>query len=234
MKLWPSPILRPLPAEGFYFHRRRFKTFEHAPHPSRTTAYGASWYSMDDTKGARPSCHVVAEMDKDRRLHIVECFHATTTTQEAVKWQFKIDQGMHRSAVEATAYPKKAGIYGVMTWFCCREQFSQGVSETVFQEEERLRKDAQPHQLPISALPSNFDLASSARILQSEILAGRILLPPSDPWMRDFLLELCQWPTVRTDARVRSMCVLISALPGMMPPVQSAPITSGKGSHWAA
>ena len=88
--------------------------------------------------------------------------------------------------------------------------------------------------LPITALGNPFDLTSAARVLQSEIIAGRILLPPSDPWVSTFMEEMCQWPTVRTDSRVKAMCVLMSALPNMTPPARGEMEPSGKGSPWAA
>lgn len=231
-----SPVLRPLPAEGVYFHRRQFKTFNHVPHPSKTMAYGASWFSMDDDKGAQPCCHVVSEMDKDRRLYIVECHHAWLPLQEAISWQFKIHGAIHRTTVEATSYPKKADIYGVRVWFCSQDQFGGGIDEMVHQEEQRRRvaSPSQNHAIPLASLPNAFDLTSASRVLQSEIIAGRILMPVSDPWVNDFLEEACQWPAVRTDARIKAMCVLMSALPNMTPPAPSEVGEHGRGSPWAA
>lgn len=231
---WSTPHLKPMPSEGVYFRRRAFDTFATIPHPSKTRAYGASWFGMDDDKSTQPCCHVVGEIDSERRLHITECHHAWITLEEAVSWQFQIHDGIHRTTVEATSFPKKANIYGVRTWFCTPDQYHGGLDDLVSVHRRRLKAENRPQSLPLNKLPIPFDLHGSARRLQSEIIGKRILLPQSDPWVASFLSEMCQWPTVRTDARVKAMCVLVSALPNISPPGRSESVDGGRGSPWAA
>lgn len=232
---WLSPVLRPLPFGGLYFHRRSIMSFEKSPPHDQVRAYGAAWFGLEGDKGTEPSCLVVAEVDARRRLHIVECVHADLPFDQSIDWLFKVHSGMHRSAVEATAYPTRSNVYGVRLWQCPQEQYQAMVGDAVTAHIQREKLEGRDRSMPISGLPNSFDLNASARNLQSEIIAGRVLLPKSDPWVNDCLEELTQWPTVRSDARVRALCVLIAGLPAIVPPPRHDYEPAVKrGSGWAA
>jgi hypothetical protein len=216
-----------------YFHRRRFLGFDALPPQGKTRAYAASWFPVDDDRDDYPSCHVVAEIDIERRMHIVDCVTAPASLQRAVGTMFNVQDGMHRVAVMQTAYPKRSDIYGIRAWYCPREQ-APAVDALIAERLRDLRKRNERISMPISPLPYPFDMDAAARLLQSEIIAGRVLLPKSDLWVSGFLGELCEWPMVRRDARVRAMCVLAQALAEIVPPGRVETLAEKRGSAWAA
>lgn len=237
MNAWHlSPVLRPLPFDGLYFHRRSIGSFAKAPPHDRVLTYGAAWFGLETTKGLEPSCIVVAECDAQRRLHVVECYHGDLPIDQAIAWLFRIHGGMHRIAVEATAYPIRANVYGVRLWQCTREQYQEAIGEGIAAHIKRAKLEGRDRTMPLSALPNAFDLNSAARTLQSEMIAGRVLFPTSPTWVPETLAELTQWPSVRNDARVKALCVLMAGLPAIMPPARAdyqQPADRG-GSGWAA
>lgn len=236
MNAWHvSPVLRPLPFDGLYFHRRSIGSFDKAPRHDQALAYGAAWFGLETNKGYEPSCLIVAEMDPLRRLHIVECYHADLPIDQAISWLFKVHMGFHRVAVEAAAYPTRANIYGVRLWQCTKEQYQEAAGEEITRHIKRAKLEGRDRSMPLSGLPNAFDLNSAARMLQAELIAGRLLFPTSPEWVPETLAELTQWPSVRSDARVKALCVLMAGLPALQAPARNDyQPASGGGSGWAA
>ena len=230
-----SPVLRPLPFDGLYFHRRSIGSFDKAPPHDKVLTYGAAWFGLETNKGVEPTCLLVAECDAERRLHITEMYHAELPFDQAIDWLFKIHGGFHRVSVEATAYPTRANIYGVRLWQCSQEQYRESVGEAIQAHIRRSKLIGRDRSMPLSALPNPFDLNSAARTLQAEMMADRVLFPTAPEWVPECLAELTQWPSVRSDARVKALCVLMAGLPAIMPPARGDYAPAGKrGTGWAA
>ena len=228
-----SDVLKPLPCPGLYFHRRQFEPYATPPPITQTRAIAASWFPIDDSRDRYPTAHVIAEIDKDRNLYIVDVYHGEISLREGVKWMFNLQDGMHRVAVEQTAYPKRETVYGARSWFLAPDQY-QPVEGQVTERRRELNKLNKPSQLPLTPLPHSFDVEAAPRTLQSELIAGRILLPRGAKWVDGYLEELCQWPMVRTDAQTMAMCVLAQALPDVVAPGRKEEVGVRRGSPWAA
>ncbi len=229
-----NPFLKPLPAQGLFFHRRSVEPYDTVP--KGCFCYGASYYPVDDDKPGQPSCHLVVELDMQRNLYVTECYeNGRVGLSEVIERMFSIHDAYERTTVENTAFPIKANVYGVRTWFVAQQQFPS-MEGAIFDHISGYKRKSRPvpKGVNITPTPRPMDYQAAARLISSEISARRLRLPENDPWSSDFLSELCQWPTVRTDARVRALCIAVASLPDMSAPARAEVGGKRSGSHWTA
>ncbi len=236
IKRWSdSPFFKPLPAQGLYFHRRSIPMFTKVP--KGCFAYGVSYYPIDpgDDKPSNPVCHLVLEVDGKRNLYLSECYQENVNIEVALDRLFMIHDGIERSAVQAVAFPVKANIYGVRTWYLTPSQFL--TIDPIFADKlnEYRRMDRPiPRQVNLTPLPSPVDWAAAYRTVQSEFMSGRLQVDSNAHWTQDFLAEICQWPAVREDARVKALAIAASGLQEMIGPAPAEVMVRHAGSHWSA
>ncbi len=228
-----TPYLKPLPAPGLFFHRRSIETFTKPPRGC--FIYGACYFPTDNDKPGQPACLMVVELDMQRNVYLSECYHQSVDMQEAVKWMIMIHEGIHISTVEETNFPIKQSIYGARTWFTDPQQFQKIEDLAHFELSEMKRKDIKrPRNFNISALPNPLDFHRQVKTMQGEMIARRFKIPKSNLWTDELMSELCQWPAVRTDARVRCLAIIAAAMPEMSAPARAEVSRGNRGSAWTS
>lgn len=238
-----SPYLRPLPAPGLYFRRSSISRWQRLPKKSRI--YGASWYSTEDTHVAGAMCHVVAEMDAERRLHLCECWHRRATLTEAVTMLRRIHEGHCRVLEVKAPMIARRPPPGPLAWFHDMLQLERSVAVVLADvqrgEHQRWAKAGRvtaerPVDPPVRPLQVPFELLPAARRLQGLLASGALLLPDEAPWVDAALSELALWPAVATEARVGALAVLAAGLADMAAPskARKSPMDRRGITGWAA
>ena len=236
MKLrWSDhPSLSPLAAQGLFFHRRSVPGFKRLP--KGCFAYGAAYFPIDSDKPGQPACCLVLEVDAKRNLYLSETYQQEgLSLEDSLERLFQIHDGIERTTVMQTQFPTRANIYGVRTWHISKEQFP--VIEPIFLEKLTSYRRAGrpvPRLINITPLANPLDFMGLLKVAQSEMIAGRLKVDENAPWLATFMGELCQWPAVRTDARVQALAVAMGALGDMQGPGRSEAAEMTGGSHWAA
>ena len=227
-----TPYLKPYPAQGVYFHRRSIQSYIRVP--KGCFGYGITYIPTDTSKPGQEICHLVVEIDMERTVYIADCYVGSISTREAVDWLMMLHEGAHRVTVEATPLPRRDNIYGVRTWFVDPMNYTL-IDEIVSGKiRDMIKKDeTRPKNLNVTALPAPLDLFAMAKSAQGEMVAGRIKVPERSQWRTGFMAEICQWPTVRSDSRVRALAILAAAIPDMTAPARAG-ITRKAGSQWTA
>lgn len=221
-----EPALQPAPAEGTYFRRKAMRWFDRLP-LGRNDMYGASWYDMDGSHQVGAMCHVVIEIDRLRRMHLVECWHARTDVDSAIQALFQIQEGLHIVQLWADRQPQRSITYGPRRWFVEPSQYEQGgigarINARRVAINQRRINPRDHFRIAVSPLRQAMDIDQAARALQSDLGTGNILLPPDrTPHYGALETELLLWPATPSSSRVAALGLISAAReqihPGKVP-----------------
>ena len=237
-----APCLRPLPAPGLYFARASLGRWSKLPKASRL--YGGSFYAIEDTHQAGAMCHVIAEMDGERRLHLVECWHKRTTLHAAVVMLRRLHEGHCRVLEVRAPLAARRPPPGPLAFFHDKLQLERAAAVAIAnvqrQEHDAWNKGGRitahrPVDPPVRPLEVPFEMMPAARRLQGLLASGGLLLPARAPWLGDLLAELALWPAVPTEAQVGALAILAAGHAAMSAPQKRSKVGAERAgvSGWA-
>lgn len=168
---------QPTPDEGDYFKREWFRYYS-AP-PKHLRIYGASDYAVT-AKGGDYTVHVVAGIDPDDDLYILDVWRAQTESNhwietfidliarwKPLKWAEEQGQIVKSLGPFIDKRMRERRIY------CAREQMT-----------------------------SVADKPTRSRAFQARAAMGKVYLPHNAPWVEDFMSELLMFPAGKHDDQV--------------------------------
>lgn len=182
---------RPAPDEGSYFKREWFGWYEKRPEYLRV--YGASDYAVTDG-GGDYTVHVVAGVDADDNLYVLDVWRGQTTSD---KW---ID-----------AYLKLVQRWKPLMWVEEQGQIIKSIGPFL---EKRMREEK--IYCRREAFTSVADKPSRSRSIQARSAMGKVFLPHNAPWIADFMQELLVFPAGKHDDQVDAFALIGRVLDKMV------------------
>lgn len=231
------PALQPAPAEGVYFRRRSARWFQRLP-LGRNALYGASWFDIEGDHQAGAMCHVVVEIDANRRMYVVECWHRRTDIDSAVQAMFQIQEGLHIVQLWADRAPQRSITYGPARWFLEPRQYEAGIAARIHHRRTRVnerRPQSQHFRIAISPLEEAMSIHQAARSLQADLSTGALMLPPERVGQYGAMeTELLMWPATPSASRVAALGLITAARELIQPGGRHATPTSRAPAGWMA
>lgn len=232
------PAFQPCPAEGVYFRRRSFEYFERVP-LGHNAMYGASWFDIKTDDQVGSMCHCVIEMDRNRRFHLIEMWHARTDIDSAIQAMFQIQEGLHTVQLWQDPAPHRGVTYGPKMWFLEPDQFEAGLGDRInlrkVRINERVENPRDRFRIATGPLNVKISIEEAARSLQADLSTRTFLLPKTASFRGALEAELTTWPASPTASRVAALG-LISAARMMIHPAHARPNPAGSASNvsWLA
>lgn len=175
---------RPAPDEGAYFKRDWFKSYDKLP--EHLKFYGASDYAVT-ADGGDYTVHIVAGVDKDDNLYIVDLWRGQTDSLEWVESLL----GMFRRH-KPQIWAEEAGVI--------LKSMGPIINKRLM--EERLYGTYRKQ------FTSATDKPTRARSLQARMQMGKVFFPKSAPWLADLTAEMLTFPAGKHDDQVDAMALL--------------------------
>lgn len=184
-RMWASLYQqRPAPDEGAYFKREWFKFYEQLP--GHLKFYGASDYAVT-ADGGDYTVHIVAGVDKDDNIYIVDLWRGQTDSLEWVEALL----GMFRQH-KPQIWAEEAGVI--------LKSMGPIINKRLM--EERLYGTYRKQ------FTSATDKPTRARSLQARMQMGKVFFPKSAPWLADLTAEMLTFPAGKHDDQVDAMALL--------------------------
>lgn len=184
----------PAPDGGLYF-QRDWLQYAETPPLNTLRIIGASDYAVTDG-GGDYTVHVVAGLDSDRRLHLIDMYRRQDTSDAWV-----------------AAFIAMARAYKPVVW--AEEEAMILKSVGPFLEREMRRERVWVHR---RGFKPSADKPTRARTLQAMMGQGQVFCDPSKPWLAQMVAELSSFPAGKHDDIVDAMALLAIAAQESPPP----------------
>jgi len=171
---------RPAPDEGDYFKRDWFRFYNTVPHHLRT--YGASDYAVT-AKGGDYTVHVVAGVDPDDNLYILDVWRAQS-----------------ESHVWVDAFIDLVAKHKPLNWGEEQGQIIKSLGPFIDKRMRERRVYCRREQMASVA-----DKPTRARSFQARAAMGKVYLPHNAPWVADVLGEMLNFPVGKHDDAVDAL-----------------------------
>jgi predicted phage terminase large subunit-like protein len=171
---------RPAPDEGDYFKREWFRFYNTVPHHLRT--YGASDYAVT-AKGGDYTVHVVAGVDPDDNLYILDVWRAQS-----------------ESHVWVDAFIDLVAKHKPLNWGEEQGQIIKSLGPFIDKRMRERRVYCRREQMASVA-----DKPTRARSFQARAAMGKVYLPHNAPWVADVLGEMLNFPVGKHDDAVDAL-----------------------------
>jgi predicted phage terminase large subunit-like protein len=171
---------RPAPDEGDYFKREWFRFYNTVPQHLRT--YGASDYAVT-AKGGDYTVHVVAGVDPDDNLYILDVWRAQS-----------------ESHVWVDAFIDLVAKHKPLNWGEEQGQIIKSLGPFIDKRMRERRVYCRREQMASVA-----DKPTRARSFQARAAMGKVYLPHNAPWVADVLGEMLNFPVGKHDDAVDAL-----------------------------
>lgn len=171
---------RPTPDEGAYFKREWFRHYDAMPTNLRT--YGASDYAVT-AKGGDYTVHVVAGVDPDDNIYIIDVWRSQAETHHWVD-----------------AYIDLIARWKPLMWAQESGQIIKSLGPFIDRRMRERRVYCAQEQMTSVA-----DKPTRARSFQARAAMGKVYLPHNAPWVADLMGELLTFPAGRHDDQVDAL-----------------------------
>lgn len=168
---------RPTPDEGDYFKREWFKFYNTVPNHLRV--YGASDYAVT-ARGGDYTVHVVAGIDPDDNLYLIDVWRAQTESHHWVE-----------AFIDLVARHKP------LKWAEEQGQIIKSIGPFLDKRMRERRVYCAREQMASVA-----DKPTRARSFQARAAMGKVYIPHNAPWVADFIGELLMFPAGKNDDQV--------------------------------
>lgn len=168
---------RPTPDEGDYFKREWFKFYNTVPNHLRI--YGASDYAVT-ARGGDYTVHVVAGIDPDDNLYLIDVWRAQTESHHWVE-----------AFIDLVARHKP------LKWAEEQGQIIKSIGPFLDKRMRERRVYCAREQMASVA-----DKPTRARSFQARAAMGKVYIPHNAPWVADFIGELLMFPAGKNDDQV--------------------------------
>jgi len=168
---------RPTPDEGDYFRREWFRYYDNLP--SHLRIYGASDYAVT-AKGGDYTVHLVAGIDPDDNLYIVDVWRQQTESHHWVE-----------------AFLDLVAKHKPLKWAEETGQIIKSIGPFLDKRMRERRVYCAREQMTSVA-----DKPTRARSFQARASMGKVYLPHQAPWVADFVGELLMFPAGKNDDQV--------------------------------
>jgi predicted phage terminase large subunit-like protein len=171
---------RPTPEEGDYFKREWFKFYNVLPNHLRM--YGASDYAVT-AKGGDYTVHVVAGVDPDDNLYIVDVWRSQA---ESHVWVETFIDLVHQ--------------HKPLNWYEEQGQIIKSLGPFIDRRMRERRVYCRREQVSSVA-----DKPTRARSFQARAAMGKVYLPHQAPWAADLQAEMLNFPAGKHDDQVDAL-----------------------------
>lgn len=171
---------RPTPDEGAYFKREWFRHYDAMPTNLRT--YGASDYAVT-AKGGDYTVHVVAGVDPDDNIYIIDVWRSQAETHHWVD-----------------AYIDLIARWKPLMWAQESGQIIKSLGPFIDRRMRERRVYCAQEQMTSVA-----DKPTRARSFQARAAMGKVYLPHNAAWVADLMGELLTFPAGRHDDQVDAL-----------------------------
>jgi predicted phage terminase large subunit-like protein len=201
---------RPTPDEGTYFQREWLRWYDEKPARSTLHIYGASDYAVSDAGTADWTVHLVAGVDPDDNLYILDLWREKTTSDKWIEGLLDL-----------------ADQWKPMDWAEEQGQILRSIGPFLEQRANERRVYFSRQQFV-----STKDKATRAQSIRARMAMGKVYLPRNAPWTTDLVVELMTFPAGRHDDQVDACALLGRLLDDMVGgsrPAKPKPVTD----RWA-
>jgi predicted phage terminase large subunit-like protein len=186
----------PVPDTGAYFEAQWIRRVAHLPDRQRLRYYGASDYAVTQ-RGGDYTVHLVAGIDREGRLYVVDLWRGQTDSAEWV--QAWIDLVRKWKPVE---------------WAEERGQILSSIGPFLEQEAGKARAYTYRRQFP-----SKHDKAVRAQSIRARMSMGGLYVPDRADWLAEFEHELLRFPAAVHDDQVDALGLIGQLLDHIQAPV---------------
>lgn len=173
----------PAPEEGDYFKRDWFRWYEKKPEHLRI--YGASDYAVT-ADGGDYTVHLVAGLDPDDNLYILEMYRAQADSMEWVE-----------------AFIDLVKKWKPVEWAEENGQIIKGVGPFI----DKRQRETQAY-VYRKQFASAHDKPTRAQAIRGRMAQGKVYFPKDAPWMDQVTHELLHFPTGKNDDVVDAFSLL--------------------------
>lgn len=199
---------KPSPEEGEFFKRDWFKWYT-AP-PQHLRKYGASDYAVT-AKGGDYTVHVVAGVDPDDNLYVLDIWRGQT---ESHKW--------------VEAFIDLVAEHKPLNWAEEQGQIIKSLGPFIDKRMRERKTYCRREQMT-----SVSDKPTRCRAFQARAAMGKVYLPHNAPWVADLLTEMINFPAGKHDDQVDTLGLVGRMLDQMVAGKTPAKTTPAQ-DKWAA
>lgn len=167
-------LQNPSPNEDAYFKKEWFRWYDNAP--KHLSKYGASDFAVT-AKGGDYTVHIVAGVDPDDNLYILDVWRKQTTTDVWISQMIGMMQ-----------------IHHPQLWGVPADQIKRSVGPFLVKSMADARTYVALHEMSETG-----DKPAKARSFQGRMATGKVYFPKQAEWLDDLVLEMSMFPVGHDD-----------------------------------
>src|SRR3990172_6473664 len=173
----------PVPDTGDYFKREWFKYYDEKDLPGSPRFYGSSDFALAEHERADFTCHIVAAVDDNSNIYLVDLWRDKKTPQVTVAAQ--IDMAIQ---------------HNVIAWIDEKLQMERALAP--FIERTMRERNCYFRRMVYARLG---DKVANARSFQARLQQHRVFLPKAKHWLPQLIAELMGFPAAKHDDQVDAL-----------------------------